>query len=140
MKEQVLGRGLPVQFISRLKIATLSEGDLLTVRFPLVPWCAPTPSQWTVLRGSNEVKLSGYNNTVSGRFKVVKGTFQNSYTLSFCPLVGICRRVGGPYFGGSGNLVVGAKANVMQFRFQKLTGHLGDEVPVLAMKNYVSEE
>ncbi|KAK7395534.1 hypothetical protein VNO78_16095 [Psophocarpus tetragonolobus] len=136
-KLSLWGSGLPVEFSTPLAILNLREVDYLTVRFPLVPWCAPTPSQWTVLEGSKEVKLTGYNETVSGKFKVkhVSGT---DYSLYFCSSASTCEPVGGPSFGGIGNLVVGPEANDMRFMFKKFTGQLG-EVP-LAMKDQVSEK
>ncbi|KAK7395532.1 hypothetical protein VNO78_16093 [Psophocarpus tetragonolobus] len=132
-----LGSGLPVKFSSPLKTLNLGEDDYLTTRFPLIPWNAPTLSQWTVLKGSKEVKLTGYNKTVLGKFKV-NSTSWDSYALSFCSSASTCEPVGGPYFGGRGNLIVGGEANRILFLFQKFTGQLG-QVP-LAMKNHVSEK
>ncbi|KAK7395505.1 hypothetical protein VNO78_16064 [Psophocarpus tetragonolobus] len=77
-----------------------------------VPWCAPTPSKFTIVRGDDQqgeqfsVKLSGSSeNTVSGSFSFQSANYYGlglklkswrryAYTLVFCTDDGTCRGVG----------------------------------------------
>ena len=81
-------RGLPVRISSPYRIAYISEGLILNLAFASSPSCAPTPPNWTVVKGLPEgqgVKLLGYGrSTVSGWFKIEKSSLEYLYKLVFC--------------------------------------------------------
>ncbi|KAG4925116.1 hypothetical protein JHK87_050656 [Glycine soja] len=81
-------RGLPVRISSPYRIAYISEGLILNLAFASSPSCAPTPPNWTVVKGLPEgqgVKLPGYGrSTVSGWFKIEKSSLEYLYKLVFC--------------------------------------------------------
>ncbi|KOM38150.1 hypothetical protein LR48_Vigan03g153200 [Vigna angularis] len=91
--------GFPVQISSPLRILYLGEGDNLDFGFIAVPLCAPTPSLWTPVKGEEgelSVKLTGYDNTVSGWFKIQSVPYDiGGYNILFCPnYISSCGYVG----------------------------------------------
>ena len=94
-----LDNGLPIRISSPYKIAYIYEGLPLDLAFTFVPLCSPTPSKWTIIEelpepGLPSVKLTGYDNTVSGWFKIEKSVV-NSHELTFCALSnGSCLNIG----------------------------------------------
>ncbi|KAK7395504.1 hypothetical protein VNO78_16063 [Psophocarpus tetragonolobus] len=105
--------GSPIRFSSPNKATyNIHEGASLDVGFECVPWCAPTPSKFTIVRGDDQqgeqfsVKLSGSSeNTVSGSFSFQSANYYGlglklkswrryAYTLVFCTDDGTCRGVG----------------------------------------------
>ncbi|CAJ1779047.1 unnamed protein product [Sphenostylis stenocarpa] len=88
--------GLPVRMSSPARIPFISEGLNLNIGFLFVPPCASTPSIWTVVKGLGKrlsVKLTGYDNTIPGWFRIKTFGF-GSYSLVFCPNRGTCGYVG----------------------------------------------
>ncbi|XP_054782193.1 trypsin inhibitor 1B-like [Prosopis cineraria] len=96
--------GLPLIISSPARIAYIAEGLLLDIAFSAVPTCAPTPSKWTIVEeqpAGMSVKISGYNNAVDGKFKIIK--YQSLfYKLKFCPTGDPCGDLG-LYYDESGN-------------------------------------
>ncbi|CAJ1779007.1 unnamed protein product [Sphenostylis stenocarpa] len=90
--------GQPVQISSLVKLLYVSEGLNLYLRFTFVLPCAPTPSIWTVVKGLGKrhpVKLTGYDNTIPGWFRIEKVPVEiGGYNLLFCPNRGGCGYVG----------------------------------------------
>ncbi|XP_047161068.1 kunitz-type trypsin inhibitor KTI1-like [Vigna umbellata] len=82
--------GFPVHISSPLRILFIGEGTILTLGFTFVPPCVPIPSLWTPVKGEEEelpVKLTGYDNTVSGWFKIKSVPVDiGGYNILFCPL------------------------------------------------------
>ncbi|TKY66240.1 Kunitz-type trypsin inhibitor KTI1 [Spatholobus suberectus] len=129
-----VSRGFPTMFQSRLRIPFVGEGHLLTIRFSVVPWCAPTPSQWTIVEGQPEghaVKLTGYANTVVGEFKIEKAPNFNFYKLSFCALnASTCGDI-----GNQKGLLVVTENNPLWVQFQKFRPFR--RAAPLVLKNHV---
>ncbi|KAK7339760.1 hypothetical protein VNO77_20442 [Canavalia gladiata] len=88
--------GLPIRIASPLRIANIYEGLILNLTFTNGPSCSPTPSKWTIVKGLPEglaIKLPGYNNILSGWFKIEKASL--NYKLVFCIRASdTCRDVG----------------------------------------------
>ncbi|RDX65764.1 Kunitz-type trypsin inhibitor KTI1, partial [Mucuna pruriens] len=83
-----VSKGLPLIISSPFRILYIYEGLILNIRFTFVPSCAPVPSTWTIVEGLPEglaVKLTGYENTVPGWFKIKRASLDfNDYKLVFC--------------------------------------------------------
>ncbi|KAK4269881.1 hypothetical protein QN277_022979 [Acacia crassicarpa] len=97
--------GLALIISSPARIAYIAEGLLLDIAFSAVPTCAPTPSKWTIIEedpAGMSVKISGYSNTVDGKFKIIKyqGLF---YKLKFCSSAGDPCQDLGLYYDETGN-------------------------------------
>nr|BBO25485.1 Kunitz-type protease inhibitor [Apios americana] len=85
-----VSKGLPVRISSPYLILNINEGLVLNLGFTSSPRCAPTP-WWTIVESKQEglaVKLTGYEDTVPGWFKIEKASHGNSdindYKLVFC--------------------------------------------------------
>ncbi|TKY66243.1 Kunitz-type trypsin inhibitor KTI1 [Spatholobus suberectus] len=130
-------KGLPTTFSSLVRVPFIGEGHRLSIRFSLVPWCAPTPSSWTVVKGLPEgpaVKL-GNENTFPYQFTIEKASSDhNDYKLLFCESDGSkCRYLGTPS-DGNGRLVV-TENNPLVVKFQKVGFPIWEAPP--ALKNHV---
>ncbi|QCE11195.1 trypsin inhibitor A-like [Vigna unguiculata] len=91
--------GLPVKLSTLRFIPYIAEGLNLDIGFPFISPCAPTPSWWEVVKGVKgglSVKLSGYDNTVPGGFRIrsVRNDIVRGYNLLFCPEDTSCGYVG----------------------------------------------
>ncbi|BAU02088.1 hypothetical protein LR48_Vigan213s000900 [Vigna angularis] len=120
--------GFPVHISSPLRILFISEGTILTLGFTFVPPCAPTPSVWTPVKGEEEelsVKLTGYDNTVGGWFKIQSVPVDiGGYNILFCPLDSSSCDYLGIQFDAARNrhLVITQKADAaLWVRFQRLS-------------------
>ncbi|QCE11211.1 kunitz-type trypsin inhibitor KTI1-like [Vigna unguiculata] len=86
--------GLPVRISSPIKFPYIQESFILDIGFTFVAPCAPTPSTWTVVKGEGDrhpVKLTGYNNTIVGGFRIKRVSVDiGGYNLLFCPLDSPC--------------------------------------------------
>ena len=84
-----LSNGLPVEISSPIKFPFIKESFILDIRFPFVAPCAPSPSKWTAVKFGGKglvVKLTGYDNTVAGGFKIKSVPNDiGGYILLFCP-------------------------------------------------------
>ncbi|XP_014506752.1 kunitz-type trypsin inhibitor KTI1-like [Vigna radiata var. radiata] len=142
-----LSKGFPIHISSPLKIRFISEGTILTLGFLFVPPCAPTPSLWTPVKFEEEelpVKLTGYDNTVSGWFEIQSVPVDiGGYNILFCPLDGSSCGYVGIQFDAARNrhLVVTQKADTaLWVRFQRLSSAssaISPHEPSLLLKSHV---
>ncbi|XP_054781869.1 trypsin inhibitor 1B-like [Prosopis cineraria] len=115
--------GLPLIISSPARIAYIAEGLLLDIAFSAVPTCAPTLSKWTIVEeqpAGMSVKIRGYNNTVDGKFKIIK--YQSLFSkLKFCPTGDPCGDLG-LYYDESGNrhLVIVTDESPLAVLFKKV--------------------
>ncbi|TKY66244.1 Kunitz-type trypsin inhibitor KTI1 [Spatholobus suberectus] len=132
-------KGLPTTFSSLLRIPFIGEGHRLNIRFSYVPWCAPTPSSWTVVKDLPEgpaVKL-GNENTLPYRFTIEKASSAyNDYTLLFCESEGSkCGYLGTPIDGDRNWPLVVTENNPLVVKFQKVGFPIWEAPP--ALKSHV---
>ncbi|XP_028797070.1 trypsin inhibitor 1B-like [Neltuma alba] len=108
---------------SPARLAYIAEGLLLNMAFTAVPTCATTPSKWTIIEedpAGKSVKISGYANTVDGKFKIIK--YQSLfYKIKFCPSGDPCGDLG-LYYDETGNrhLVIVANETPLSVVFKKV--------------------
>ncbi|XP_054781870.1 trypsin inhibitor 1B-like [Prosopis cineraria] len=116
--------GLPLTISSAARIAYIAEGLLLDIAFSAVPNCSPMPSKWTIVDEQPvgmSLKISGYNNTVEGKFKIFK--YQSLfYKLKFCPTGDPCGDLGFYYDqSGKRHLVFVTDESPLAVVFKKLS-------------------
>ncbi|WVZ04884.1 hypothetical protein V8G54_018230 [Vigna mungo] len=123
-----LSLGFPVQISTLFKVLYLTESYPLIFEFIAPPGCAPTPSLWTAVKGEEEelpVKLRGYDNIVSGSFKIQSVPVEiGGYNILFCPLDSSSCGYVGIQFDAARNrhLVVTQKADTaLWVRFERLS-------------------
>ncbi|RYR40199.1 hypothetical protein Ahy_A09g045910 [Arachis hypogaea] len=118
--------GSPIIISSPLKIPFLREGFSLDLSFSFVPFCTPTPSKWTLVKGLLEgegatVKLTGfYENEMQGWFEIRKHL--DDYKLSFCASSNNnCMDVGVKRDDVGNRLLVATEDNPFVVMFKKAT-------------------
>ncbi|RDY09284.1 Kunitz-type trypsin inhibitor KTI1, partial [Mucuna pruriens] len=121
-----LSKGLPIRFSSPFFFPYIAQGFPLIISFTFVPFCSPIPSSWTIVDGLPEglaVKLTGYENTVSGVFTIAKSSLElNSYKLLFHASYSGSSKAIGIHIDGDGNrLLVVNDNNPFLFQLQKYT-------------------
>ena len=117
-----LSLGLPIRISSPKKNVFVYQGLIFDLAFTSVPSCSPTPSKWTIVNGLSEepsVKLTGYENTVNGGFKITKQA--SDYKLKFCPDSSDKCAVVSVYIDDDGiRRLVLAKKNPLIIQFKKV--------------------
>ncbi|XP_020224349.1 trypsin inhibitor 1B [Cajanus cajan] len=120
-----VSKGKPVTITSPFKSLFIPQGRV-SVGFIAVPTCASTPSTWTVVEGLSEgsaVKITGYDNTLSGGFIIEQGgSIDYSYKLSFCASdTSVCQPIGTSSDGHGNKPLVLTDGNPFEFVLQKVS-------------------